>query len=168
MRTTDPRSRLLVAVTAAALAVVAVIAPVSAATPQSVSIVARTYFSDYYPDSFFGGAFDAAGAAVTSGLICGSGHHNDIDDRVHGYQSGAKLQIQNHGAYVCPDGTILLKIQFHSHVDFSIGETFTWVVEGGTGAYARLRGGGGGYTLEGTDANGQYYHEGYLTGFLIV
>ena len=167
MRASDHRKRVIAAVMGAALAVLAVITPVSGATPKSVTIIARTYFSDYYPNSFFGGPFAAAGSAVENGLICGSGHHNDTADSVHGYQSGTGIQIQNHGVFTCDDGTILLKVQIHSSFGSVQGETFTWVVEGGTGAYVDLHGSGDGFTVAGIDANDQYYHEGHMTGFLL-
>jgi hypothetical protein len=157
------RSAGIVAIVGATLLLTTGIAPVSAATSQSVSIDVNTYFDDTGPH----GDFTASGIASEAGLICASGRQHDTSDDFAGYESQRVLQIQNHKTFVCDDGsgTILLKLQIH--IVFAAGESFTWVVEGGTGAYASLGGAGTAYTLNRTTPDGDEYHESFLTGLLV-
>lgn len=151
------------AVITAALALASMITPVSAATPKSVNLDVNTYFDETGPH----GDFTATGDAARLGLICPSGRQYDTSDEFAGYQSQRVLQIQNHKVFVCDDGsgTILLKLQIH--IVFATGETFTWVVEGGTGAYERLGGQGSAYTVNRTTPDGDEYHESFLSGLLL-
>ena len=82
-----------------------------------------------------------------------------------GGQSNRGLQIPVRKTFTCPDGELFIKIQVH--LDFATAtETFSWVVLGGTGAYAGVRGSGSGTTVsDGSDP--QTGNINTYTGFLL-
>jgi hypothetical protein len=142
MSTTIRHVRTALATIVAALMVMAVVAPVGAATPQSLTLVSTTTFNDA---GFNYGTFTASGAAVDNGLVCAAGTFVDTGLLFAGYQSGKAVQIQVSKTYTCPSGaTFFVKMQIHAGFDGT--EWFTWVVKGGTGDYASLRGSGSGTT----------------------
>ncbi len=51
------------------------------------------------------------------------------------------------------------------HVDFAVGETFAWSIQGGTGAYRHLTGSGQGSTIPNDDPN--CGNTNTYTGFLV-
>jgi hypothetical protein len=111
------------------------------------------------------GTFKATGSAVGSGLICDSGAVLDLGYVFGGSQSGQKVQIRVDKEFTCKDGsgTILVTIEVHANFDGT--ETFTWVVQGGTGAYEHLRGSGDGYSIPLRRGGGNTnYYEGNLVG----
>jgi len=77
----------------------------------------------------------------TGGVVCAAGTVSTPFALFTGFQSGFKAQILVGKHFVCSNGTfeVLLRVT----LDFSSGETQgTWSVVSGTGAYAKLHGGG--------------------------
>lgn len=135
-------ARAIVALLAASLALMTVIPPVAAAPAKHVQIVAHVTFD---PAGNYG-TFDATGDAVGSGLICATGTFFDTGFDFRGFQSGRSVQIVVFKTFTCPgEGTFFIKMQINASFDGT--ETFAWVVQGGTDAYAHLRGGGSGSTV---------------------
>jgi hypothetical protein len=82
-------------------------------------------------------------------LICASGTFVDTGIRFAGFQSGrgeVQLQVLKHFMCAGGAGTFDVKMQIQANFDTGI-ETFTWIITGGTGPYASLRGGGSGSTV---------------------
>jgi hypothetical protein len=150
MRTSDRRARAIVAVLAATVAVITVTASVAAAAPQQVQIVSHMTFN---PDGFNYGTFEASGSAVDNGVICDSGTVDDTRVIFAGFQSGRGAQIPVRKTFTCADGSGTFFVKIQVHLDFeSDTESFSWVILGGTGDYAGLRGSGDGSTLsDGSD-----------------
>lgn len=151
----------ILAVLAAILALVAVAAPVGAASPQSVTIVSHVTFN---PDGPNFGDFVTSGEATDSGLICASGTFIDTGIRFAGFQSDrGTIQIQVVKELTCDDGsgTFVVKLQIQANFETGI-ESFTWVVLGGTGDYASLRGGGSGSTVPNAPIGNINTYEGFL------
>ena len=130
---------------------------VSAAAPQPVIMTSHMTFN---PVGFNYGDFTVAGGG---GLICASGSVLDTRLVFAGFQSNQKVQILVLKDFTCPEGIIHIKIQVH--IDFVTGETFTWVVLGGTGAYEHLSGSGQGTTIPNADPNSG--NTNIYTGFLL-
>jgi hypothetical protein len=149
MRTSNHPVRAIAAVLAASLVLVCVMGSVAAATPQQVEIVSHMNFN---PDGPNFGNFEASGAAVESDLICASGSVVDTGIVFGGFQNGRSAQILVRKTFTCDGGgTFFVKIQVHLDFETST-ESFTWVVTGGTGAYANLHGSGSGTTVgDGSD-----------------
>lgn len=137
------RARLPLALAFAAIAAVAFSGIASARGAQPVRIVSHMVFPGDAPNY---GDFTVEGGG---GLMCASGDVQDTDYLFSGYQSGFKVQILVLKDFICDDGVIRIKIQVHSVAD--VGETFTWVVLGGTGAYAHVAGAGQGETIPNAD-----------------
>ena len=154
----------LAAVAALALAVGAV-GPALAAQPTGVHIVSHMNFN---PDGPNFGDFEASGDAVDDGLICESGSVLDVGLIFAGAQSGRKAQIPVRKVFTCDDGSGTLNVKIQVHLDFETStETFSWVVQGGTGDYASLRGSGGGSTVsDGSDPQTGNFntYDGFLIG----
>jgi hypothetical protein len=162
MSTSNRSARVVAAALVASLVLITVIGSVAAATPQQVEIVSHMTFN---PDGPNFGDFDASGAAVDSGLICASGTVLDTGIVFAGFQNGRSAQILVRKAFTCDGGgTFFVKIQVHLDFETST-ETFTWVVTGGTGAYANLRGSGSGATV-GDGSNPQTGNFNTYTGFV--
>jgi len=164
MRTSNRPARAIVAVLAVAMALLTVIGPASAASPQQVRIVSHMNFN---PDGPNFGDFTATGSAVDSGLVCASGTVLDTGIVFGGFQSGRSVQILVRKTFTCADGsgTFFVKIQVHLDLETST-ETFSWVVMGGTGDYTNLRGSGGGSTVsDGSDPQTGNFNT--YTGLLI-
>ena len=163
MRTRIRQTRVIGAVVAAVVALVAVAGPVGAATPQQVTIVSHVTFN---PDGPNYGDFTASGEAVDSGLICGSGTFVDTAIRFAGFQSNrGMVQLLVVKELTCDDqsGTIIVKLQIQANFDTGI-ESFTWVVLSGTGDYAHVRGGGSGSTVPNPPTGNINTYEGFLLG----
>ena len=144
MRTHRQLSRVTVVAFAAVLAAFAA-APVSAAAPKAVEIVSPMTFAP--PGEFNFGTFEASGPAVDAGLICEAGDVNDTGIILAGGQSrSGKIQIPVYKTFTCPDGELFIRIQVHLDLE-TFTETFSWVVLGGTGAYANVRGHGDGFSF---------------------
>ena len=146
VRTPNRRARGMVALLAASLALMTVIGPVTAASPQPVTIVSHVTFNDSGPNF---GDFEATGSAVDSGVICERGTFVDTFIRFSGFQSGRDdVQIVVRKEFTCGDGsgTFFVQLRIYAHFDTGI-ESFTWVAHGGTGDYAELRGSGDGFTV---------------------
>lgn len=157
MRSTRHRgARAILAVVAAGATLAAVVGPVAAATPQQVSIVAHMSKQGF-------GTFEATGAAVDSGLLCADGTVLDIGSVVGGYQSGQKVQVLSRKELTCSDGSGTLFVKTQIHVVFGGDEPFTWVVQGGTGDYAGVRGSGSGVTADNTPTSNTNIYDGFLT-----
>jgi hypothetical protein len=121
-------------------------APVAAAAPAAVTIVSHVTFN---PDGPNFGDFTATGDAVDRGAICASGTFVDLGIRFAGFQSDrGMVQLQVVKEFTCDDdsGTFVVKLQIHANFDTGI-ESFSWVVLGGSGDYASLRGSGRGSTV---------------------
>jgi hypothetical protein len=155
--------RTIAAVTALAAALAAgTVSPVLAGPPVSVTIVSHM---DFNPAGFNTGTFDASGPAVGRGLICASGTVEDTRLIFAGFQSGRGAQIPVRKTFTCPGGELFIKIQVH--LDFATStETFSWVVLGGTGAYAGVQGSGKGTTVsDGSDPQTGNFNN--YSGFLL-
>jgi len=162
MRIPHRRPRLLIAALGASIALMSVIAPVAAAGPQSVTIdVVNTFAGD--PTT---GTFTAIGSAVDSDLICPVGTIVDTRNGFAGGQSGRKLQILVIKEFTCGDGSGTFFIKMQVHIDFATGETFTWVVLSGTGAYGHLQGSGQGVTASLPDDIFGGHNQNTYSGFL--
>jgi hypothetical protein len=150
MRTSSRPARAIVAILAATLALISVLGPVAAGTPQQVQIVSHMNFN---PDGPNFGDFTASGSAVDSGLVCASGTVLDTGIVFGGFQSGRGAQILVRKTFTCADGSGTFFVKIQVHLDFETAtESFTWVVLGGTGDYESLRGGGDGSTVsDGSD-----------------
>jgi hypothetical protein len=135
------RARVVLTTFAAMLMVVAVAAPVGAASPQSLTLVSTTTFDPAGNH----GTFAASGAAVPS-LICASGSFVDTGIKFAGFQSNKAVQLQVFKTYSCSNAdSFFVKMQIHANFDGT--EVFTWVVQGGTGTFAQLHGSGSGSTV---------------------
>ncbi|HSG85614.1 MAG TPA: hypothetical protein VLA23_04675 [Candidatus Limnocylindrales bacterium] len=154
------RTRRLVAVLVAGLALVAVAGPVAAAAPQAVSITSHMTFPGDGPNY---GDFSVDGGG---GLMCASGRVEDTGYVFGGYQSDRKLQILVLKDFICADGSGIIHVKIQVHVVFGVGETFTWIVEGGTGPYANLHGSGQGTTIPNADPStgNTNIYDGFLVG----
>jgi hypothetical protein len=138
------------------------IVPASAASPTAVTIVSPMTFN---PDGFNFGTFEASGPAVDAGLICESGTVDDTGIIFAGFQSNRGAQIPVRKTFTCPDGELFIKIQVHLEFETAT-ESFSWVVLGGSGAYAGVRGSGQGTTVsDGSDP--QTGNINNYTGFLL-
>ena len=144
MGTTTTTRRLLVGAATLVLAL-GLAGPVAAGAPTEVQIVSHM---DFDPDGFNTGDFAATGPAVDAGRICESGTVEDTRIIFAGGQSGRKAQIPVRKTFICDDdsGTLFVKIQVHLEFETST-ETFSWVVQGGTGDYAKAHGSGSGTTV---------------------
>lgn len=154
------RTQALVAMYAAVLALTAIAGPVGAASPQGVRIVSHVTFN---PDGPNYGDFVATGSAVDSGLICAGGTFVDTGLRFAGFQSDRGIvQLQVVKEFTCNGtGTFVVKLQIQANFDTGI-ESFTWVVLGGTGDYASLRGSGRGSTVPNAPIGNINTYEGFL------
>jgi hypothetical protein len=161
MLRTNRGMRPTIAVLVATLALMAVVAPVAAGSPQQVTIVSHVTFN---PDGPNYGDFSTSGQATDSGLICPSGTFVDTGIRFAGYQSGrGMVQLQVDKAFTCADGTgtFFVKLQIQANFDTGI-ETFTWVAQGATGHYGALRGSGTGSTVPNPPIGNINTYEGFL------
>lgn len=139
------RARRLVSVLVAASAVVALAGPAAAAVPQPVRITSHMTFPGDGPNV---GDFSVDGGG---GLMCAVGRVEDTDYVFGGFPSGRKGQIQVRKAFICADGSGTINIKIQVHIDLAAGETFTWIVQGGTGPYTHLQGSGQGTTIPNAD-----------------
>jgi hypothetical protein len=154
--------RALGAAIGAGLVFMALGTPVAAAAPQQIEIVSNVTFN---PDGPNYGDFSATGAAVDAGTICASGTFVDTRLGFGGFQSDrGTVQVLVVKEFTCDDGsgTFTVKLQIQANFDTGI-ETFTWVVLGGTGDYASLRGAGSGSTVP-TETGNINTYEGFLIG----
>jgi hypothetical protein len=139
------------------------VTPAAAGKTQRVAIVSHMDFNDPPPNT---GDFATSGAATDSGLICASGGVTDTRVIFVGFQSNQKYQVLVLKNFVCGDGsgTIFVKIQVHGNFDGT--ESFTWVVQGGTGRYANLRGSGQGFSIPNADQStgNTNFYQGFLVG----
>jgi hypothetical protein len=141
--------RISIVVTLALLAMMIAAVPAVAAAPRDVTIVSPMTFN---PDGFNFGTFEASGPAVDDGLVCASGTVDDTRLIFAGFQSDRGAQIPVRKTFTCDDGGSFF-VQIQVHLDFATStETFSWVILGGTGAYANLHGSGSGSTVsDGSD-----------------
>jgi hypothetical protein len=156
MRPATRHRRLLLGILSASMALVGVAAPVAAAPPAQVTIVSHVTFNPGGPNF---GTFSAAGRAVDDGVICASGTFVDTGIRFAGYQSDRAgrtvVQLQVAKTFTCAGGTGSFFVKMQIQADFETGlETFTWVIQGGTGDLRRLSGSGSGSTVRDADGNG--------------
>ena len=167
MRPAHRRARAILGVLAASLALVVVTGPVAAASPQPVSIVSHVTFN---PDGPNDGDFAVTGSAVDDRLVCAAGTFVDTGIRFAGFQADHSgrtvVQLQVRKTFTCGDGSGTFFVKMQIQADFDTGlETFTWVVQGGTGPYANLRGSGSGSTVRDADGNGNTNtYAGFLVG----
>ena len=159
MQMSNRRQTALVAALGAVLALMTVVAPVAAATPRQVNIVSHMTFPGNAPNY---GTFEATGSAVENGLVCERGTVLDTGYVVGGFQSGRSVQILVRKEFTCTDGrgTFFVKIQVHAAFDGT--ETFSWVVQGGTGAYGQLGGSGDGVTVDPSPTGNTNIYAGFL------
>jgi len=153
----------VIVIVATTLALIAAAAPASAAAPKAVEIVSPMTFAP--PGEFNFGTFEASGPAVEEGLICDSGEVNDTGIILAGEQSRVgKIQIPVWKTFSCPDGELYIRIQVHLDLE-TFTETFSWVVLGGTGAYANVHGGGDGFSFsDNPDVGNVNVYSGFLIG----
>ncbi len=112
-----------------------VAAPAGATSPSDVEITVPG----------FEGAFEATGTAVADGVVCGSGEVETTFTKFAGFQSGSGVNLTVGKEFSCDDdsGTFSAKLQVR--INFADGVAFKWVITGGTGDYADLRGAGSGF-----------------------
>jgi len=145
----------------AVITLIPIAGPVTAASPEDVTIVSHVTFN---PDGPNYGDFTASGDAVDSGLVCASGTFVDTAIRFAGFQSNrGTVQLLVVKEFTCSDGsgTFVVKLQIQANFDTGI-ESFTWVVLRGTGDYASLRGGGTGSTVPNAPIGNINTYEGFL------
>jgi len=139
------------------------VASVAAAPIQQVSITSHMTFNFPDPNT---GDFTTSGPASDSGLICGAGTVLDTGLVFGGFQSGRGFQVLVRKTFTCDDGSgaIFVTLQVHANNDGT--ETFTWVMQGGTGAYENLHGSGNGSTVPNADPStgNTNNYEGFLFG----
>lgn len=125
------------------LALALFVSPVFAASPPAgVQFTVDTSFGPDGGPSF--GPFTATGPAVSQGLVCPSGNTVDVFGKVSGFQSargGLNLQIVK--LFTCDDGSGEFYVKLQVRLDWK-GDSFNWVITGGTGVYEDLRGSGQG------------------------
>ena len=145
----------------AAMVVSANVAVAGNGPPTQVRIVSNITFNT--SGGFNTGDFNTFGAASSGGLICASGTLVDTSLIFVGFQGGQGFQVQVRKTFTCDDGsgTFFVKLQIQGQFDGT--ETFSWVVQGGTGNYASLRGSGNGSTVPTGTGNINTY-DGFLTG----
>ena len=163
MHTRSGSRRRVLVLAVALVAIAAFAAPVSAASPQSVTIVSHVTFN---PDGPNYGDFAATGPAVDSGLICASGTFVDTAIRFAGFQSDrGTVQLLVVKEFTCDDGsgTFIVKLQIQANFDTGI-ESFTWVVLSGTGDYSGLHGSGKGSTVPNPPTGNINTYQGFLLG----
>ncbi|TAK00152.1 MAG: hypothetical protein EPO36_09760 [Chloroflexota bacterium] len=100
------------------------------------------------PSGVNSGTFETAGAANEGGLVCSSGVVTDLIEIDSGaIGRGELVDFTVPKQFVCDDGsgTFAATVEFHVYLEQGT-ESFTWVITGGTGAYAGLRGEGYGGT----------------------
>jgi len=144
----------------AAIVVGANVAVAGNGPPTQVHIVSNILFNT--SGGFNTGDFITSGAA-SGGLICAKGTLVDTSLIFVGFQGGQGFQVQVRKTFTCDDGsgTFFVKLQIQGQFDGT--ETFSWVVQGGTGNYASLRGSGNGSTVA-TDTGNINTYDGFLTG----
>ena len=160
VRTISRRVRPVVVALAAMLAVVAITGTAVAATPLPGTIVSHVTFN---PDGPNHGDFTATGAAVDGGALCQSGTFVDDGISFAGFQGRHLVQLQVLKTFTCGDdsGTFGIKMQIQANFDTGI-ESFNWVVTGGTGRYAALRGSGTGSTVPNAPVGNINTFEGFV------
>ena len=138
-------------------------APAAAARTDQVTITSHMTFN--FPDANTGD-FTTSGPATDSGLICPVGTVLDTRLAIGGFPSNRGIQVNVRKTFTCGDGsgTFFVKLVAHAATDGT--ESFTWVVQGGTGAYEGLRGSCGGFTVPNDDPStgNTNNYEGYLVG----
>ncbi len=161
MRFASSRSSILVgAVLAASMLLVVGASGASAAQPAKgdVHIVSDMFFpNDGTPNS---GTFTASGDSV----LCPSGEVLDLGIKFAGYQSNQKIQITVIKLFTCDnnsENTFVAKLQIHTLMADG-SESFSWVVTGGTGDYAHLRGSGSGITTNASPDGNTNTYDGHL------
>ena len=94
------------------------------------------------------GSFAASGAAREGGLVCPSGAVTDLVEIDSGaIARGELVDFAVPKQFACDDGSGTIAVTLEIHIDLeSRTESFSWVIEGGTGAYELLRGQGYGST----------------------
>jgi hypothetical protein len=158
------RRLLAIAVVGTGAASLSLAPPVEAASPKPITIVSPMTFN---PDGFNFGTFEASGSAVENGLICESGTVDDTRIIFAGFQSERGVQIPVRKTFTCADGTGTINVKIQVHLDFATAtESFSWVVQGGTGAYRDLRGSGSGTTVS-DGSNPQTGNINTYVGFLV-
>ena len=92
------------------------------------------------------GVFEASGDAVDAGLMCESGTmRNPVPEKFVG-NSGWVSNAQIYTEFTCDGGaldgdTFVVKQQLHIDLTAEpVAWTFSWVIKGGTGAFADLHG----------------------------
>src|SRR4029079_6205356 len=95
------RHRSGLVVLAAMVALMTVVAPVAAGSPQKVTIVSHVTFN---PDGPNFGTFTATGAAVESGAICPAGTFIDTGIRFAGRSPRGVVQLQVLKDFTCDRG----------------------------------------------------------------
>jgi len=137
--------RRISAVASALALILGAVSSATAASPTGVTIVSPMAFNQ--EGGFNHGTFTASGAAVDDDLVCASGEVDDTRIIFAGGQSNRGAQIPVRKTFTCENGDqFFVKLQVH--LDFaSETETFSWVIMGGTGDLAGLRGSGSGTTV---------------------
>jgi hypothetical protein len=121
---------------------------VAAAPKLQVSITSHMTFNFPDPNT---GDFTTSGPARDSGLICGAGTVLDTGVVFTGFQGGHGFHALVRKTFTCDDGSGTIFVTINVHADNDGTERFSWVVQGGTGAYEKLQGSGDGSTVPNTD-----------------
>jgi hypothetical protein len=151
------------AVLVVGIGLVSGLAPAAAGRTEQVTITSHMTFNFPDPNT---GDFTTSGPATDSGLICPAGTVLDTSLVFGGFQSGRGFQVLVRKTFTCNDGsgTFFVKLQVHAANDGT--ESFTWVVQGGTGAYESLKGSGTGFSVPNDDPStgNTNNYEGFLVG----
>ena len=161
MRVSNRSTRLTLTIVVAGMTALGLAGPAAAAKSEPVAIDSSMYVAGPPPNT---GTFTNVSG---SDLICANG--TVVDTRYvwgasrgrGGNPNGVPLVVDK--TFGCPDGQLFFRLQIHG---VFVSETFTWVVLGGTGAYADFHGQGDGWTdyspfdVDGTVVN-------HYTGFLV-
>ena len=120
------------------LAVCLAVLPALAAKPLAVHIEAPTAIPVGLPDRF-----EATGPAVDAGLISGTGDVYTFDLVAFGPSGASFTYLRMIKHFDFDDGSGTFDVRLQARLDFITGETKGfWIVVGGTGAYANLKGTG--------------------------
>ena len=145
----------LVAV-AALFIVVFPVASAVATPPEGVTLEGDAFFDGLEAGT---GVFAASGPAFVTGAMCPGATTADVPGTVvtGGGQSPNGITLRVVKEFTCGDGSGSFFVKLRARIHNSGSTTFKWVIEGGTGAYASLKGNGtgSGTPLSG-DPNGVY------------
>ena len=136
------RRLILLAAVATLFLVALPVASAVAAPPEQVVIQGPAFFGGSNADT---GDFTASGPAEVSGTICDQGTTRDLEKSTHQTRKGVHLRVLKE--FTCDDSSGTFQLELKVRIPNGQLATFQWVVVGGTGNYANLKGNGSGFAL---------------------